>query len=170
MLVCAAASCEKKPGSPRASPPAASTSAATPLPPTPAATVAQSLLRELDVLERHLGLAVIAATPPSRGGSSLSERDTQRRADSASRQLAFLNKTKPIADELVRAKTSLAAFIKSPGDGEWATAWRNLSTAHSGFTELTASAVWIDNVPDRESREVIARLKAVDAAMAQLRN
>ena len=137
-------------------------------PPTPSAIEAQSLLDNVDRLERQFGLAVIAATPPKVGGNPFSRRDTERQLQETKRELEFLNKGKPLGDELMSAKASLRAFLKSPNDRDWNDAWRHLVTMHSGLVDFTGSPLWRGQVPSKESQEMTRRLELLKASMNRL--
>jgi len=138
------------------------------VPPAPSAAEAQSLLDNVDRLERQFGLAVIAATPPKIGGNPFSRRDTEDQIQETKRELEFLNKGKPLGDELMSAKASLRAFLKSPNANDWRDAWRHLVTMHSGLVDFTGSALWRGQVPSKESQEMTMHLELLKVSMTHL--
>ena len=90
------------------------------------------------------------------------------RLQAIKRELEFLNKSKPLGEELMSAKASLRAFLRSPNDRDWSNAWRHLVTMHSRLVDFTGSALWRGQVPSRNYEEMNRHLELLKASMTRL--
>ncbi len=119
------------------------------------------------MLERQLGLAIIAATPP-RASSPRSVAEIERRIRKIKRETEFLKKCP--GDALTMARTSLKSFLETSNSRDWIDAWRHLATTHSDLVGFTDSALWRDLVPSKESQGVTRQIVSLERSMTRLTN
>lgn len=139
------------------------------IPVAPNKETASILLSETKKLDRYLGLAVIAATPPKIGGNPFSLEDTQKRVREINKEMEFLEKGKEAGSSITKAQRSLANYINTNDPKKWERSWKSLSHGIEGYSTFSRSDLWNDLVPRKESTKVISQLDNLKVVMSDIR-
>ena len=138
------------------------------IPAVPNKETASTLLSETKKLDRYLGLAVIAATPPKIGGNPFSLEDTQKRVKEINKEIEFLEKGKEEGSSITKAQESLSNYISSNDPKHWENSWKLLSHGIEGYITFSRSELWNDLVPRNESTQVISQLDKLKSMMNEI--
>jgi hypothetical protein len=138
-------------------------------PAMPDRTRINTILSEMDKLERSLSLAVIAATParppvnvdlPDVLGMQDQQQvqrafrearqDMQTHAGRIDRELAFLKACEKSAELATTTRTSLKTFAASPTEENWGSTWQNLTDYTAECQRLIENPAFKSMVPAAE--------------------